>query len=186
MRVSAANRGRGQPERIPQAEARDLKGGGPTVPKPPNPAKKVLEDYRQLLVQQETLEASIRRRYERATSCTTRVRPNKTTGGGASYDRMADDVCASVDAKAQLKETIRRIDREIGRVLRLTDLVTDEKQRTVLYMRYIDGMGFQQIADRLGYSRIHACRLNGLALLEINRKMGTLPDGRDGAGRKEG
>ena len=75
------------------------------------------------------------------------------------YVDMQAEIDADIDAYVDLKH---RIINEIQRL-------SDKRHAAVLYMRYIAGMGFSEIADEIGYSRIWVCKLHGEALVEFEK-----------------
>lgn len=136
----------------------------------PNPAKEALNGYRWMLKRRDELANELAESYGRATSCTVRLKPQKTSGGNASYDRMADDVVQSVDTRERLKQKISELDRKLADIMTLIDLVNDERGRVLLTMRYIRGMRWEDIQREMKYSEKQTKRIHGYALLEINNR----------------
>lgn len=135
-----------------------------------NSAKEALKEYRWKLKQRDMLVMEMDESYYRATSCTVRLRPDKTSGGNASYDRMADDVVNIADSRQRLKEKIAELDEKLASILAMIDAVRDERGRLVLTMRYVRGMRWEEIQKEMSYSEKQVKRIHGFALLDINRK----------------
>ena len=97
--------------------------------KPENPAKTFLKRYRALLIQRDSLQRSIDAAYERATSCTVRLKPISVSGGAGAYDRMAEDVARISDETAQLKAAKERTERALSEIMSAIQAVPDAMQR---------------------------------------------------------
>lgn len=138
--------------------------------KPENPAKNALREYIPLRMRRDMLSQEIDAHYDRAYSCTVRISPYKG-GGTTAYDRMAEDICQAADAKQQLETKIAELNASLQRILRLIEIPSDERQRTVLTMRYINGLTWEEIQAQMGYERTQTLVLHGRALAEINRWM---------------
>ena len=82
---------------------------------PENPAKTFLKRYRAMMQRRESLQRSIDEAYDRATSCTQKLKAVSVSGGNAAYDRMAEDVAKAADSTQQLKAVLRQIDRELAK-----------------------------------------------------------------------
>lgn len=134
-----------------------------------NQAKEALKGYRWMLKRRDELVREMDESYDRATSCTLRLKPNKTSGGNASYDRMAEDVVRIADTKERLKGKIAELDAKLAEILAMVDHVNDERGRVILTMRYVRGMRWEDIQREMHYSERQVKRLHGFALLDINR-----------------
>lgn len=147
--------------------------------KPVDPLKKILYSYRATLAMRDECEAEIADSFERATSCTVRMKPYKASGGKASYDRMADDVLESVDGRARLEREIEKLNQELNKILDLIALADTRDQRQILIMRYVRGKPWKEIADwcqsEWGRAEGWAYVQHGLALKTIREKAGFPP-----------
>jgi seryl-tRNA synthetase len=138
--------------------------------RPENPAKTYLRRYRALVVQQESLQRSIDEAYERATSCTVKIKDVHVDGSGA-YDRMAEDVARATDATAQLTEEKRKVEESLKEILEGINSVRDEMQKAVLLMRYVEGLDWIAIQEKIGYERTQANDIHGWALCNVKKWM---------------
>ena len=138
---------------------------------PENPAKELVRGYIPMRKRRDALAQEIEDHYSRAYSCTVRLNPYRSSVGGAAYDRMAEDICRAADAKQQLAAKIAELNAAMQRVLGLIDIPTDERQKTVLTLRYVNGLSWLDIQDRMGYERTQTLVLHGRALAAINRQM---------------
>lgn len=138
---------------------------------PENPAKELLRGYIPMRKRRDALAQEIEDHYSRAYSCTVRLNPYRASGGGAAYDRMAEDICRAADAKQQLAAKIAELNAAMQRILLLIDVPADERQRTVLTLRYVNGLAWEDIQERMGYERTQTLCLHGRALAAINRRL---------------
>ena len=139
--------------------------------RPENPAKTYLRRYRALVVQRDSLQRSIDAAYDRAYSCTQRLKPVHVQGGGGVYDRMAEDVARITDATEQLRDAKAKVDAALGEILTAINAVPDEMQKTVLTLRYVEGLDWISIAERIGYEISNTYILHGRALWSVRKWM---------------
>lgn len=133
-----------------------------------NPAKRFLRGYRALLVRRDSLLREIERRRESATGTTVRLKEINVQGGGAS-DRMAEDVARIVDDETSLGDALQEIAKRLREILQAIESVPDEMQKTVLTLRYIEGLDWPDIQERISYERTQTLVIHGKALVHINR-----------------
>ena len=153
----------------PTCARRAFQTGAPNEPKPENPAKTYLRRYRAMITRRDSLQRAIEEAYDRATSCTQKLRAVHVDGGNAAYDRMAEDVIKVADSTEQLKAVMGQIDQELQEILRAIDAVPDEMQKTILTLRYIEGLGWTDIQERLHYEERHICMIHGRGLWHVKK-----------------
>lgn len=139
------------------------------IPHYDNPAKRFLRGYRALLLRQESLLREIERRRESATGTTVRLKPIQVQGGSSAYDRMAEDVARIVDAEESSAETLMEINKKLKEILMAIESVPDEMQKTVLTLRYIEGLDWLGISERIGYEIANTYIIHGRALIHVNK-----------------
>lgn len=139
------------------------------IRKPENPAKTYLRRYRALVIQQESLQRSIDAAYDRAYSCTQRLKPIRVQGGGGAYDRMAEDVARITDETEKLREAKAKVDAALADVLTAINAVQDEMQRTVLLLRYVEGLEWIAISERIHYEERQTFVIHGRALWAVRK-----------------
>ena len=139
--------------------------------RPENPAKTYLKRYRALLIQRDSLQRSINAAYERATSCTVRLKPISVSGGAGAYDRMAEDVARISDETAQLEEAKAKTELALSEIMEAIQAVPDEMQRAVLLLRYVEGLDWITLSERIGYEISNTYILHGRALWTVRRWM---------------
>ena len=136
--------------------------------KKPNPAKTFLRGYRALILRRQALFREIERLRESLTGTTVQLKPDVVSTSGAG-DRMGDTVARIVDAEEALRPALAEIARQIADIMSAIESVPDEMQKTVLTLRYIEGLDWFTISDRIGYEISNTYIIHGRALYEVNR-----------------
>lgn len=136
-----------------------------------NPAKRFLQRYIWLRKQRDAIQEEIREHYDSVTRCTVRLNPIKVSGSGGAYDRMAEDICVIVDTKARLERVCYRLDCQMAEIMDAINALSDERYKSVVIYRYIQGLSWSDITGLMGYEIAYVYRLHGKALLEINEKI---------------
>lgn len=137
--------------------------------RPENPAKIYLKRYRALVIQRDSLQRSIDAAYDRAYSCTQRLRPIRVQGGGGVYDRMAEDVARISDETEQLKAAKEQAEKALAEILTAINAVPDEMQKTVLLLRYVEGLDWISIAERINYEERMTFIIHGRGLWAVRK-----------------
>lgn len=135
-----------------------------------NAAKQFLQRYRAMMQRRESLQRSIDEAYERATSCTQHIKAVNVMSSG-SGDRMAEDVIKVADSTEQLRAVIRQIDAELKEILEAINSIPDEMQKTILTLRYIEGLDWLKIADNTGYEVVSIYKYHGRGLWNVEKWM---------------
>ena len=133
-----------------------------------NPAKTFLRRYISLNSRIQALQAAIDAAMERAFSMGVTLKEVKVMSSPAEHDPMAADVCTAVDACEILFEEKAKASVALREILTAIDAVQDERQKTVLTMRYVNGCGFPEIASALLFSEPAIYVAHGLALANVN------------------
>lgn len=136
-----------------------------------NPAKTFLKRYRAMIQRRDSLQRSIDGAYSRAMSCTAKPKAVNVQGSPAAYDRMAEDVVTALDSTEQLRRVIADINRELADIVTAIENVPDELQKTVLTLRYIEGMPWEQINAQLHIERSWGTKLHGRGLWHVKAWM---------------
>lgn len=138
-----------------------------TVIKYDNPAKRFLRGYRALLLRRESLLREIERLRESLTGITAPLKDDPVQSSGAA-DRMADTIARIVDAEEALAPALDEINCRIREILAAIDSVPDEMGKTVLTMRYIEGLDWISVAQKVGYEERQTFVIHGRALSAVN------------------
>jgi len=139
-----------------------------------NPAKRFLRRYKALIVRRDSLLREIERMRESLTGTTIALKEDVVSGGGAS-DRMGATVAEIVDAEEALRPVLREIAQSVGEIMAAIDSVPDEMQKTVLTLRYIEGLDWISIQERIGYEERQTFTIHGRALVAVNRWLSKSP-----------
>lgn len=144
-----------------------------------NPAKRFLRGYKALVLRRESLLREIEHMRESITGTTVALKQDVVTGGGPS-DRMGATVAKIVDAEEALRPVLAEITASITAIMAAIDSVPDEMQKTVLTLRYIEGLDWISIQERIGYEERQTFVIHGRALVEVNKWLEkvTVVDGR--------
>lgn len=141
------------------------------IRRPENPAKAFLSRYKYLCIQQESLQRSIQAAQDRALSCTVRLKPIHTQGGGGAYDKMAEDVAGKLDAEEQLALDLGEISKALSDIRAAINSLQSEAQKTVLTLRYIECLDWPDVQDKMGYEKTQTYIIHGRALRNVMKWM---------------
>ena len=133
-----------------------------------NPAKRFLRGYKALILRRDSLLREIERLRESITGTTVALKEDVVSGGGAT-DRMGATVAQIVDAEEALKPVLAEITQSVGEIMSAIDSVQDEMQKTVLTLRYIEGLDWLKIQERIGYEERQTFVIHGRALVTVNK-----------------
>ena len=128
-----------------------------------SPVKRYLMEYVALKQRRDALTDEIDRLRDatlRATSRITGFRP----AGAPDPGRKEDGMLRVVDAQERLATVIRHIDEALCARLALLEQLPDERQKTLLTLRYINGVGWEQIGYAMHYERTQIFDIHHQAL----------------------
>ena len=137
--------------------------------RPENPAKTFLKRYRAALYRQASLIRSLNALRDRQTNCTVKLKAIQVQSGGFVMDRMAEEVVRAMELEDLILEQEREAAKVLAEVLQAINAVPDEMQRTILTLRYVEGLDWLNIQERIGYERTQTLVLHGRALWAVNR-----------------
>lgn len=104
-----------------------------------------------------------------AESVTITLRPDVGGGGGGYTQSLVENaVCNIIDLEHEITAEIEgliAIQQEVACVI--TELLTDERHKAVIELRYLNGQSWKAIAARLYYGEDWICRLHSAALREV-------------------
>jgi DNA-directed RNA polymerase specialized sigma24 family protein len=139
------------------------------IRKKDNPAKTFLRRYIALSGRVDALSHAIDQAMERALNTGVSLKEVKVLSSPAEYDPMARDVVNAVDTCAILYRYKGEAEAALRDILSAIDSLTDERQKEILTMRYVAGMGFQDIQEKIHYEKTQMYIIHGRALVEINK-----------------
>lgn len=135
-----------------------------------NPVKRYLMEYRALAKRRDALLDELDRLREatqRATGRISAVRLSGTPNHGGTEDAML----RVVDAEARLSQVIGHIGESLTVRLALIERLTDERQKTLLTLRYINGWDWERIGHEMHYERTQVFEIHGQALKDAQKLM---------------
>lgn len=133
-----------------------------------NPAKYYLKGYKALMLRRESLLREVERMRESLTSTTVQLKQDIVTGSGAT-DRIGNLVPQIVDTEQTILPELKDINERIRRILAAINSVPDEMQKTILTLRYIEGLDWISVSERVGYEERQTFVIHGRALIAVNR-----------------
>lgn len=133
-----------------------------------NPAKKYMQQYIAAKAQYASLYREIERWRESLTGTTIQLKADVVSGGGVS-DKMSATIAKIVDAESKLANEAAEISTALSAVLTAIRSVPDAMQRTVLTLRYIEGLDWIRISENIHYGERQTFVVHGRALVEVNR-----------------
>lgn len=139
------------------------------IRKKDNPAKIFLRRYIALSGRVDALSHAIDQAMERALNTGVSLKEVKVLSSPAEYDPMARDVVNAVDTCEILYRYKGEAEAALRDILSAIDSLTDERQKEILTMRYVAGMGFQDIQEKIHYEKTQMYIIHGRALVEINK-----------------
>lgn len=139
------------------------------IRKKDNPAKTFLRRYIALSGRIDALSHAIDQAMERALNTGVSLKEVKVLSSPAEYDPMARDVVNAVDTCEILYRYKGEAEAALRDILSAIDSITDERQKEILTMRYVAGMGFQDIQEKIHYEKTQMYIIHGRALVEINK-----------------
>lgn len=134
-----------------------------------NPAKAFLRRYRALCGRVDSLQRAIDEAMQRAMNTSVTLKEIKVLSSPAEHDPMAKDVCSAVDACELLYEEKNKATASLLEILTAIDSLRDERQKELLTMRYVTGISFTDICEKMHYEKTQVFVIHGRALIEVNK-----------------
>lgn len=141
------------------------------IRKPDNPAKAFLRQYRARKIRMESLSREIEKARERALSVTVRPKEINVQGSHAAFDSMAEAICKAADASETLYAEYQECNRVLVQIMEAISAVPDEMQKTVLTLRYVEGLEWHKVAAQINYTEAGVYVLHGRALWNVKKWM---------------
>lgn len=135
----------------------------------PDPAKVFLQQYRMLIRRRDSLQAAVEDARERATDITVKLKDSPVQGGGAVPDPMAENVVKAITEEQAIAQVQQQINARLADILAAIESVPSEAQKTVLTMRYVQGLEWHDIQTRIHYERSQTLVLHGRGLRHIRK-----------------
>lgn len=130
---------------------------------PNSPAKLYLMDYTQLHTRRDALQREVIRLRDIATRATGRMEATRLSGTPYHGGRE-NEMLRLADADDKLIKTIDNLGEALAARLALIDHLTDERHKTLLTLRYINGIDWEHVGYEMHYERTQVFELHGAAL----------------------
>ena len=140
------------------------------------PVKRYLMEYRTLLARRDALADELERLREATVRATARMDPgrtNTTHRHGASEDAML----RVLDGEERLRQIIAHAGEALSARLLLVERLPDERQKTLLTLRYINGWAWERIGYEMHYERTQVFEIHAQSLLEAQRVLDAMQSG---------
>lgn len=134
-----------------------------------NPAKAFLRRYTGLCGRVDALDRAINQAMERATNTALTLKEIKVLSSPAEHDPMAEDIVSAVDACEILYRFKAEAEAALREILCAIDSLTDERQKELITLRYVNGESFDRINELMHYEKTQVFVIHGRALIEINK-----------------
>lgn len=131
-------------------------------------AKEYLSEYRWATIEARSLLESIEELDNRLTSTATKqADPDSVQHSPSLRDIQADLIIKKVELEEKLIRKYKNIVETRGKIERTIETVKGGRERTLLRMRYIQGMRWEDICVAMGYEWAQTHRVHGEALKEV-------------------
>lgn len=131
--------------------------------------KEYLREVRHRYQYAQTLCQRAERYREMATRATGRMDALRLSGT-SRRSKVEDNVLALMDVHKELKEEVDALMQETKKAEKLIARLKDSKLRTVLHMRYLCGMTWEEIAEKMQYTLRWTHQLHREAIHQLEQK----------------
>jgi DNA-directed RNA polymerase specialized sigma subunit len=135
-----------------------------------NPVKRYLMEYRVLVSRRDALLAELEHLREAATRATGRMAAVRLSGT-PNHGGNEDAILRVVDGEARLRTVIDHVCEALVVRLSVIELLADERHKTLLTLRYVRGLSWEQIGYEMHYERTQVFEIHGQALREAQEAM---------------
>ena len=104
------------------------------------------------------------------------IRADGMPASSGISDRVANRAARIVDREKEYIERRGELLQRRAEIREVILAVPDDRQSEVLDLRYIQGLGWEQIAARMHFYPSHIYRLHGYALLEVQKILDSAKD----------
>ena len=93
---------------------------------------------------------------------------SQAPGGGESGSPVERPMDKVLEIEAEINREIDELQEVCRGIKTVLGQLEDDTLRELMEYRYIDGLTWEQVAEKMHYSWRHTCRLHGEALAKIN------------------
>lgn len=141
-----------------------------------SPVKHYLMEYITLCQRRDALQNELDRLREVTLRVTARISPAKPSGKPVPGNGE-DAMLRVLDGEARLEEVIGHIGEALSARLALIESLGDERQKTLLTFRYINGLDWETIGYRMHYERSQLFLIHSSALEAAQQALRTFSAG---------
>lgn len=142
-----------------------------------NPVKRYLMEYQALVCRRDALLWELERMRDATTRATGRITQTRLSGT-ANHGGNEDALLRVVDGEARLLMLIEHLCEALVARLAVLETLPDERHKTLLTLRYINGRSWEQIGYDMHYERTQVFEIHGQALEAAQAAMaGATQDG---------
>ena len=142
-----------------------------------NPVKRYLMEYQVLVCRRDALLRELERLRDATTRATGRI-AQALPSGTANHGGNEDALLRVVDGEARLITVIDHLCEALVARLAVLETLADERHKTLLTLRYINGRSWEQIGYDMHYERTQVFEIHGQALEAAQAAMeGAVQDG---------
>jgi hypothetical protein len=138
--------------------------------KEPNLAKLYLQEYRPILKRCNGYCDALDELHDLAKRATSRISATRLSGT-SSHGGMEDNILKAVDTEDKLQSIIGHLKEALLVREALIEQLSDERYKTILTFRYINGEAWPSIQRKVRYEERQMYELHGRALEEVSRLM---------------
>ena len=88
-------------------------------------------------------------------------------GGTSRRSKVEDNVLAMMDVEKELRDRMKELLEDTRRVEKMISLMTDERYHAVLQLRYLCGLSWEEVANRLHFTVRWVHKLHGEGLKQL-------------------
>lgn len=132
--------------------------------------REYLRDIRHKYLYAQVLCERAQRYREMAMRATGRITATRLSGT-PRRSALEDNVLSMMDTHRELQQQIQQLMRETRCAEKLIANLKDERFRAVLQLRYLCGMGWEEVADKLHFSVRWVHKLHGQALRRLEKSL---------------
>lgn len=132
-----------------------------------NQAKEFLRRYRAILYRQESLIRTLDALRARQVNTTINMDAVQISGVGYVSDKMAEAVAKVLALEDQIIEAEAKARAQLADIMEAINSVKDDTLKTILLLRYVEGLGWVEIAERMHYEKSSVFIFHGRALMAV-------------------
>lgn len=143
-----------------------------------NPVKRYLMEYLAMASRRDALLRELECLREATVRATGRLNPVRVSAT-PNHSGAEDAMLRVVDGEARLAQIIAHVSEALAMRLTLIERLADERHKTLLTLRYLNGRSWEQIGYDMHYERSQVFEIHSQALKEAQLAMQAFAEGRN-------